>query len=913
MKLQEFLYRVLPDSGIFYVATTDTNSKFRQHKVTSTTELADNIAKYTKQHKNTYFATGSFNEGSREACNSKLRKTLHLDLDCGPDKEFLSKPRALQEFVEFCKAIQMPAPSILVDSGNGLHVYWTFEEAIPTKQWMPLAEALQAACDENSFPVDSTVTSDAARILRAPESVNYKDITHPKPCKVIKSTDRNYKYEELLRTLRPWFQSLGVVATPSALPKVDADDLAGGISYNFSPKAKYIVQECEVLKHQLNTGGADVESEILWQQSLYLLAFCEDGYDYAHAISDQYKGYAFKETEHKWLQQVTKAAKGRWGATLCTTFAKHMQDKCLSCPHNGGIKSPISLGKPPANELPFGYWQNENGLYHTNDEETEMIAPFTVHDFSVNYDLEGDGLVLRFRADLSGATHHVELPSQVMADSKSTYRHLTQNCLQLHMAQVRGFTSLMASWTQQMQQAKIVQATSSILGWFERDKKVGFITAGNVYWNDGTVEASIISSRQLASQYTAVGSVKTWSAIANYVIDQDRMPINVGIASAFASPLVKFTGVSGLTLAMISQASGTGKSTALKIAQAVWGHPIKGVNALSDTQASVIKKLGILNNLPAYWDELRIREDVDGFIRLMFQLGQGKEKSRLTQSINFQDMGTWNLLMTVASNESLIDHIDQLVKSTDAGRRRVFEIAVDSPVDETLLADNMARFSSLEQNYGAVGVEYAKWLAVNSNDTKNLVAKYMQYFTKSLNASSNERFWIAYMAATVAGAQIAAKLGYANFNIKGMIVYLTREFERMRGDTDGSSVAPAKQAINYIVDFVNTFTESTVIVKSVPRRGQTSYEVLELPERLPVLIEIGRDDDKLRIDKTRFTEWVYKKGGQPTAVVTELLRLLPSASVTRASLGKGVTNNTAPRIYILEVDTKDKEINRYFN
>lgn len=912
MNLREFLHRALPDSGVYYVATTDGNNKFRQQAVDTIAELSDQIGKFTNQHKNTYFATGSFEPGSREAEKSKQKKTLHLDLDCGHGKDFLSKSSALQEFVTFCKEIHLPAPSIIVDSGNGIHVYWVLSEPIPASQWIPLAEALQGACDEHSFPVDNKVTSDAARILRAPETVNYKDIKHPKPCRVIREIDRDYRYEELLNVLRPWLQPLSSVSTPSNLPMVATEDLTEGVGYKFSPKAKHIVKECEVLKHQHETGGADVTSEILWQQSLYLLAFCEDGYDYAHAISDQYQGYTFKETEQKWNQQVSKAARGKWGATLCTTFAKHMQDKCLDCPHNGLIKSPISLGKPPANELPHSYWQTGNGLYRTSEEETEMIAPFSVHEFTVNYDLEGEGLLLRFRASLGGSDHHIDLPSHIMADSKSTYRHLAQNCLQLHMAQVRGFISLMSTWTQQMQQAKMVRAASSELGWFERGKRIGFITAGNIYWSDGSLEASNISSKKIASHYAAKGSIKVWTKIANYVVSQDRMSINIGIASAFASPLVKFTGVAGLSLALVSQASGTGKSTALKIAQAVWGHPIKGVNALSDTSNSVIKKLGILNNLPAYWDELRIREDVEGFIKLMFQLGQGKEKSRLTSATDFQDMGTWNLLMTVASNESLVDHLDHLVKSTDAGRRRVFEVSVDDHVDESALADNMAMFATLETNYGGVGVEYAQWLASHIEDVKHIVSQYMQYFTKQLSATSNERFWIAYMAATVTGAQVATKLGYVNFDIRGMIKYLSLEFERMRESTKESSVAPTKQALNLLIEYTNIFTDSTVVVQELPKQGRSEYKILEYPERRPVQIEIGRKDHRMRVNRAHFIDWVYKKGGQPTAVLTELSKLLPNMFETRASLGKGVPNNTAPRIVVLDIDTLDQAIKSYY-
>ena len=49
-------------------------------------------------------------------------------------------------------------------------------------------------------------------------------------------------------------------------------------------------------------------------------------------------------------------------------------------------------------------------------------------------------------------------------------------------------------------------------------------------------------------------------------------------------------------MSFTSRKSGTGKSSAMQVAQAVWGHPIKGVNALNDTPNAVMHKLGKLRN-----------------------------------------------------------------------------------------------------------------------------------------------------------------------------------------------------------------------------------------------------------------------------------------------------------------------------
>ena len=438
----------------------------------------------------------------------------------------------------------------------------------------------------------------------------------------------------------------------------------------------------------------------------------------------------------------------------------------------------------------------------------------------------------------------------------------------------------------------------------------GFAASNAIHWDDGKSEVSIIPYKDLAATYSTVGDLDAWKKIADFTVSQGRDSINIAIASAFASPLVQLTGVSGLTLAIISEKSGTGKSTALKIAQSVWGHPIKGVNSLTDTQNSVIRKLGILNNLPAFWDELRMREDVEGFIKTMFMLGQGKEKSRLTQTSEFQDMGTWNLLMTVASNEYLTDHIDQMVQSTDAGRRRVFEVTVPSLDDDGLTASNMAMFKKLEKNYGYAGEAYAKYIAENYSEVDKLVHKFMNYFTKALTIDNNERFWLAFMASTMAGASLAKKLNLVDFDLKSMVDYLSAEFVRMRGAINIKHTAPKPKSYELLTGFLNKYSSQVITVNQLSGRGINSKLKLTC-DRMPVVAELA-DDDNVRIDAKTFLDYIYKHGGQPTSVIKQLDGDIATFSETRAALGATVLNSVGGRVRCFQFNRKDPALSKYF-
>jgi hypothetical protein len=46
----------------------------------------------------------------------------------------------------------------------------------------------------------------------------------------------------------------------------------------------------------------------------------------------------------------------------------------------------------------------------------------------------------------------------------------------------------------------------------------------------------------------------------------------------------------------------------MAVAQAVWGNPQTATQQLDDTQNSVLKKIGTLQALPLFWDELKTDE-----------------------------------------------------------------------------------------------------------------------------------------------------------------------------------------------------------------------------------------------------------------------------------------------------------------
>lgn len=99
---------------------------------------------------------------------------LWADYDKLQGNDAEQKHRALQVRL---KRAGIPQPSIVINSGNGLHAYWKMDKAINHPKDILIRLCELTGADEQA--------TDNARILRVPETLNLKDINNPKEVKII--------------------------------------------------------------------------------------------------------------------------------------------------------------------------------------------------------------------------------------------------------------------------------------------------------------------------------------------------------------------------------------------------------------------------------------------------------------------------------------------------------------------------------------------------------------------------------------------------------------------------------------------------------------------------------------------------------------------------------------------------------
>ncbi len=906
MDTRGFLERVLPLEGGHYFSNYGVARKLQQSApLESLDELVERIREHSAKKENVYFATGVYGD-TRTIADCQGKKSLYVDLDVGPGKGFTSKGEAVKELGRFVKESGFPFPNFVVDSGGGIHAYWALNRTLPVAEWQVLANRLKELCAQHHFKIDASITADAARIMRTPGTTNWKDPARPIPCRVLMQRDDDYSPEMLAQAM-----SVSTAGPAQVLVgSVGDDDLGADLPPAVRDRKHFageMINQCAALKHTQEIGGADQPGE-LWYKILHLLSFTEDGADYIHALSNKHDQYTPGGTEARFKYSLDrKGTEGSKGPTLCTSIERHLPSKCAGCPHRGVIKTPLVLGKGEDSFLPLGWKMDKDGILKPTKFDEDGIAidwarviPYKLSDVELYSTSFGNGL--QFIAHNGPRKHSaLVLGVDLADDSRALSRSLMMDRIMMTDTEVQEFKRVMIPWMRKMEMVRDAKpAPLTGLGWMTSGEKVGFANGRVIFMEDGSTSPVSGVDRTLCKEYSPRGELEPWKKAAEAVLAGDCHAIQAAILSAFAAPLLTFTGVSGVMFSLHSRDSGTGKSSALRVAQAVWGDPIRGVNALNDTPNSMAKKFGFLNNLPAYWDEVRMRDEVRNFVRMVFQLGQGKEKQRLTATSKMQEMGTWATITTIATNEPVLDHVDAIASNTNAGRLRVFE--VDVPVRALANAQVPFLLRDLSYNYGHVGEDYAAWLVKNHSSIDSLVQKLQARVVKDVNATNDERFWVALAATLIAAAHIANQRGYVKFDIAAFQKWLYQQFDVQRGTAREQHVPIEERAVTAVIDYADKMRDQLLVVEHATSRARKGVgKILIQPMIKEFLGLLAVKDKILRLKKSSFRSWLYDvQKESPSEILEQLVRL--GAHEHKASVSAGIANTMDARVGVIDID-----------
>lgn len=138
------------------------------------------LAKIAEGVRGAYFTPNAFGqvpEGGFKRGNKHVAvcRSLYIDVEGSVEKGGYAGANAVQAAVsKFIEQTGLVPTSVVFTGSGGMHLYYTATENLTPEVWRGLAVALVEICERYGLKIDTPVTTDASRIMRAPGSIHQK-------------------------------------------------------------------------------------------------------------------------------------------------------------------------------------------------------------------------------------------------------------------------------------------------------------------------------------------------------------------------------------------------------------------------------------------------------------------------------------------------------------------------------------------------------------------------------------------------------------------------------------------------------------------------------------------------------------------------------------------------------------------
>lgn len=677
-------------------------------------------------------------------------------------------PSSVNEAMEFSNSLPLK-PSILVNSGNGLHAYWLLNNPFKIQStndkdyissiFRGWSRVLSAKAFEHGWKLDNV--SDLARVLRVPGSINYK-LKNMAICEVLDLNKMKYH----LTDFEPY-----LVHSESKGAKSYLENSQNG-------ETSRIIEKCEFIKY-CNENAKNLP-EPYWHAMITNLAPTKDAVKAIHELSKPYPKYDKSETDRK-IKHAVKENKPH----TCKYIQEHLG---FECSKKCNVKAPIVHGKPSKEQsfmdLLDGGVVSSDKIFSKENIELCVWAKFSM---PAEY--------ARLKAKLKGKVNLRDFEKAVRFESKKK----SINCndektlpLDLKGIKLNGAV-IPQGWNMSMNQGiqKIsvckdsnivtsvckspVVITKRLENFDDGSEKVELSFFRDGRWKKLIASRSSVFNRNSIIKYADSGlpiSSSSAAELVAYLSDYenaniDKIPLVRSIArvgwtdkksffpyakekeiifesessevngiidatiphgsmdiwkkyavvarknpfarfilsASFASPLLKLLD-SRVFFIHIWHDSQSGKTAVMKFAVSVWGDASKLMGSFNATSVGLERMAGILKHLPFAIDELQVLNDRRlSLEKIIYSLGNGYGRVRGNKNGGMQSIPTWQNIMITSGEQPISNE-----SSNDGAITRVLEL-YGRPVDDVGFAHDLHIVS--KEHYGLAGEQFIKYVIKN--------------------------------------------------------------------------------------------------------------------------------------------------------------------------------------------------------
>lgn len=797
METKEFLSKIYEGcSEGFLTITMLPDRKTLWFKVNDL-EKASNAAKKYGDKTNTFFGVGLrkniLKNGFRGSEQDILcLPTLYADIDIkGGAHAQTSLPSSVGEAIDFLNNLKIK-PSIIVNSGNGIHSYWLLKKPfiIETDNdrkyiatiFKNFGKYINSEAKKLGWKIDNVY--DLARILRVPGTINHKLGIGTK-CEVISYTGVRYKISDFMQVIH-------------------SHDVVAPISKT-AQSVNNVLKKCEFIKYCKE--NAQNLPEPLWHAMITNLAPLDNSSLSIHEFSKSYPKYSFDETERK-IQRAIFENKPH----TCEYIKENLNFDCgKNCP----VKSPIVYGLPSIEEkikeiissekididnilsketiklcawakvnLPSEYARLKSklkGKINLRDFEkaikfeikkksdsysSENLTPLNLKGMSLNGAVVPTGWKVSMKQGIQKVvrgTNTDELMVVCICPIIITKRleNFDDGTEKIELSFFRDghFKKLIAPRSSVFNRTSIIKYADSGLPVSSKNaadivaylsdyenanlnaipliksiSRVGWIDESSFFpyvkCGDIVFESERKEAMHIAESMVPKGDFNTW--VENAKILRKNLFGRFILSASFASPMLEIL-KHRVFFVHIWNDSKSGKTAAIKMAISVWGDPSKLMGSFNATNVGLERMAGVLKHIPFAIDELQVLNSKKLSIEnIIYSLANGFGRLRGSKDGTIQETLSWRNNVITSGEQPMTKE-----NSNDGAMTRVLEL-YGKPCSSSELAHQFHLIS--ENNYGFAGKIFIQYLIDNVIKNKTQATKHFEKIRSEIKRKCPENY-----------------------------------------------------------------------------------------------------------------------------------------------------------------------------
>ena len=932
----DFFQTVLPATGTYCVVGIK-GQKPRQTFHADLESAAERAELLDQAGVDSYFALATFTEHSRKAEHAQFLRSFFIDLDCGPGKPYADQSAAAVALRAFLTDTTLPEPAV-VNSGGGLHAYWPFTSDVPVSQWLPAAKAFKALCVTHKLGIDLSVTADAARILRVPGTHNYK-LSTPRPVQIV-SAGRPTAFEELVKLLPAQPMDLsaarayGVDETTKALAQGELDPCNFGKIVRRSVKGSGCAQIKFAAEH-----AADLP-EPLWRAALSIAWNCDDGGTAIHKISKAHPNYTPEDTLEKAERLTGKPHTCEWykannpsvcqGCTQRVTspivLGRYVQEAAAEEDGSYAVQAPVETHHegevqfvdvkiPP---LPRPYFRGAKGGIFIKSMDKESgepvdleVYPYDLYVTDRYYDSDdhgdGEGELVAINLHLpQDGLRRFSAPLTSLMTTDKLRDALVKHGVVIFGKQVGLIMSYLAAAISKLQTNMVSNRTRSQMGWTSEGT---FVVGELEYTNAGVKLAPPASgTRLLAPHFHKRGTLEGWRNIINFYnrpgMELHAFSFFAGAGSALLQ-LLNNQQVRGAVINLVSNGSGTGKTTVQMAINSVYGHPSELLMTQRDTLAAKFHNLGMLNSICMTVDEIT-NETPDNLSVLVYGATTGRAAHRMEAQSNKlrSNRTSWCTIMVTSSNAVITEALLAHKAAADGETKRIIEFHMPTP-DGVTKQESDAVFRSLSDNYGTAGPIFIQHVVANRDTIAAELLETQQRIDATLQLERSDRFISSVFACAVVAGRIMERLGLHNIDLRRVYAAAAKAVSKERERKEDLLGDVQTMAFETLSSFITQNVGNTLVINSDAAMAMPT----EIPHG-PLRIRYEPDTQEMIIVASELRNFfvarrVDFKSSLEVFVKAEALKSTPKGlTVTRrpAAGANGSLRGAPTRCYVFDAE-----------